>query len=104
LSDGTALHDLLGADFTLLSLRNELVPREFVAKFTRTGVPLECVALDDASLEKFYEAKFILVRPDVHIAWRGERLPDPDTLRSHVIGDTLKSEEGSTNLRTSISH
>jgi hypothetical protein len=36
-----------------------------------------------------YDADLALVRPDLHIAWRGNRAPDdPDALLAHVTGWT----------------
>jgi hypothetical protein len=42
-------------------------------------VPLRVVALADARFPALYQARFALVRPDQHVAWRGDRLP-PDCL------------------------
>ena len=39
----------------------------------------EIVAIDDAGIRALYERKLVLVRPDGHVAWRGDALP-PDTL------------------------
>ncbi|WP_352241341.1 hypothetical protein [Microbispora sp. NBRC 16548] len=38
-------------------------------------------------LEERYGAALVLVRPDQHVAWRGGRAEDPDTVLARVLGD-----------------
>jgi hypothetical protein len=77
LRDGTSLYDHLGAGFTLLAGRDtpnaEISPLERVA--AQRTVPLKVVLLDDARFAARYQARFALVRPDQHVAWRGSELP-----------------------------
>ena len=40
------------------------------------GVPLEVIDLDHPEAAVLFERRFVLVRPDGHIAWRGDRVPD----------------------------
>jgi hypothetical protein len=40
------------------------------------GVPLEIVPIDDPSIAALYERKLVLVRPDGHVAWRGDAPPE----------------------------
>ena len=39
-------------------------------------MPFEVVALDDPKVRETYERKFVLVRPDGHVAWRGDAIPE----------------------------
>jgi hypothetical protein len=51
------------------------------------GVPLEFVTLAEPQVAALYERKFVLVRPDGHVAWRADRMPDePDRLIDVVRG------------------
>ena len=51
------------------------------------GVPLDVVDLDHADAADIYENSLVLVRPDGHVAWRGNSLPDDVvSLVDHVRG------------------
>ena len=41
-----------------------------------TGIPLTVLPIDSAQARDLYEADFALIRPDQHVAWRGNKLPD----------------------------
>jgi hypothetical protein len=53
----------------------------------RIGAPLTVLAVDDPALAELYQAPYVLVRPDQHVAWRGEAWPsNARTLLNHVTG------------------
>ncbi len=75
--DGTAVFDLLGAGFTLLILGGSAaqgLPLRAAAE--AVGMPLQIRVFHEPQLARIYEKKFVLVRPDQHVAWRGNTLPD----------------------------
>ena len=39
------------------------------------GVPLRMVTIEEPEAATIYERKLVLVRPDGHVAWRGDRTP-----------------------------
>ena len=76
LADGRSTLDLFGERFTLLRLGGagpDAAP--FEAAATRAGVPLTVVRVDDAAVAARYVASLVLVRPDGHVAWRGDAAP-----------------------------
>ena len=80
LSDGRALHDLLSpTSYTLLRLggtREDTRPLERAFRVFRA--PLAILDVPDDHVRDVYGRDLILVRPDLHVAWRGNRLPrDP---------------------------
>ena len=88
LSDGTALFDHFGKDFTLLRLGGS---DEDTSAFTRSaadrGVPLTVFDEPDPETRALYEADLVLIRPDQYVAWRGDACPDdPGALIDLVRG------------------
>ncbi len=93
LPDGRSTLDLFGFGFVLLRLGADApdgAPLEAAA--AASAVPLEVIAVADAGIRTLYECKLALVRPDGHVAWRGEALPaDPAALIDRVRGAATDS-------------
>jgi 2-polyprenyl-6-methoxyphenol hydroxylase-like FAD-dependent oxidoreductase len=75
LNDGTAIFDRFGRDFTLLRFRDGSAA-PLVEAANRRGVPLMVVDIPDDEARRIYERDFVLIRPDQHVAWRGNNIPD----------------------------
>ena len=74
LADGSAVYDHLGTGLTLIVLDgSDAAAAQAAAK--ALGVPLQVQPISDANIRKVYERALILVRPDHHVAGRGDRLP-----------------------------
>lgn len=74
LADGTAVYDHLGPWFTLLVLQDaDAAPFERAA--SEAGVPVQVVSICDDTAWRIYGVPFLLIRPDQHVAWRGDTLP-----------------------------
>ena len=78
LEDHTAVQDLIPEHgFTLLRLRDHDEP----------GQPDRVLDVRDERARELYGADLILLRPDLHVAWRGNRPPDdPQALAMRVTG------------------
>jgi 2-polyprenyl-6-methoxyphenol hydroxylase-like FAD-dependent oxidoreductase len=74
LKDGRSTLDLFGKGFVLLAFA-DAATTSIVDAANRVGVPLEVVRLDDTKACETYERNFVLVRPDGHVAWRGDAIP-----------------------------
>ena len=81
LADGSALYDRLGPWFTLLRL-GDADPSPLI---DTAPVPLETVIVDDPAIAPIYEAKLVLVRPDTHVAWRGNACADGRAVWRQVL-------------------
>jgi len=76
LKDGRSTLDLFGKGFTLLDFSENITDTNtFTAAARRVGLPLQTVAIDDPKVCETYERPFVLIRPDGHVAWRGEEIP-----------------------------
>jgi len=88
LEDGTALQDRLGGGYTLLCLggtRTETAPLE--QAFAALKAPLSVMTVGDQRPRDIYGHDLLLLRPDLHIVWRGNRLPDrPEHLAAIATG------------------
>jgi 2-polyprenyl-6-methoxyphenol hydroxylase-like FAD-dependent oxidoreductase len=76
LDDGDALHDRLGLGYTLI--RQIGAPGscdELEAAFARLGAPFAVVVIRSDAAREVYGAEQVLVRPDLHVVWRGDELP-----------------------------
>lgn len=69
------LYDRLGPEFTLLRLGGSADAGPLRASAEARGVPLTETAVDHAEAREIYGADLVLIRPDHHVAWRGDRLP-----------------------------
>jgi len=49
------------------------------AAFKKIRAPLKVVHRDEERVREVYGASVFLLRPDLHIAWRGERCPEDAT-------------------------
>lgn len=73
----TSLYDLFGSGFTLLILdaNREEDLRRAMLEAKQAGIPLTSITPGDPALRTLYEAPMALIRPDQHVAWRGEQWP-----------------------------
>jgi 2-polyprenyl-6-methoxyphenol hydroxylase-like FAD-dependent oxidoreductase len=77
LDDGTALHDRIGDGFTLLRLGGTQADTTGLTQAMRaTGAPLSVLDIADDTPRAVYGYDLLLLRPDLHVAWRGNAPPD----------------------------
>ena len=88
LRDGRSTLDLFGKGFTLLVLSAKRIDvSRLTSAANKVPVPLEVCELDEPEVRELYERDFVLVRPDGHVAWRGDFIPDnPAVIIDRVRG------------------
>jgi 2-polyprenyl-6-methoxyphenol hydroxylase-like FAD-dependent oxidoreductase len=77
LADGRSTLDLFGRGFALIGFgaaAAEAAPLLEAAK--QRNLPLTFTAIAEPHIAALYERRFVLVRPDGHVAWRGDRMPE----------------------------
>ncbi|GAA5163133.1 FAD-dependent oxidoreductase [Pseudonocardia eucalypti] len=84
---GVSVHDRVGFGLTLLAID---APPELTNAFTdadRRGIPLDVVRVNGrADLRELYGAPLLLIRPDMHIAWRGDGADAADAVLALCAG------------------
>lgn len=93
LADGSSLYDHFADGFTLLRLGQAAMSQEdeILAAARARGVPLAVYEADDPDLAALYGAAYALIRPDQHVAWRGNAIDHPQRLLDMVCGAAEKS-------------
>ncbi len=85
LRDGSALYDKLGPWFTLLCF-GDADPSPLIDS---APAPLTTVIVDDHAIAPIYQARLVLVRPDTHVAWRGNDCQDGKAVWDKVLDGRL---------------
>lgn len=75
LADGRSTLDLFGKTFVLVISSSVADPRLLLAAAQQRGVPMATYQLTEPATQKLYEKAYVLVRPDGHVAWRGDEIP-----------------------------
>jgi hypothetical protein len=87
LRDGRSLYDALGPDYTLIRTDPSAQADALLAAAAQRRVPITLLDLDAPEGAVLYPRKFVLSRPDQHVAWRGDAVPsDPLVLIDLIRG------------------
>jgi 2-polyprenyl-6-methoxyphenol hydroxylase-like FAD-dependent oxidoreductase len=90
LRDGSAMQDRIGYDhgFTLLRLGGSTADASALARaFAAYGAPFRVLDIADERARDVYGCDLILLRPDMHIVWRGQDAPEePQRLAAVATG------------------
>jgi hypothetical protein len=89
LGNGRSLYDALGPEYTLLRLDPAPDATPLLAAARRQGLPLALLDIGGDAADRLYDRKLVLSRPDQHVAWRGDQIPDdPEALVRLLRGAT----------------
>lgn len=76
LADGRSILDLFGRGFALLGFGADAAEAAPLLEAARQrGLPVTFHAIAEPRLAALYERRWVLVRPDGHVAWRDDRMP-----------------------------
>jgi hypothetical protein len=67
---------LFGRSFVLLNFADAADASALETAAASRGMPFETVSLNDIDVASLYQRRLVLVRPDGHVAWRGDTAPD----------------------------
>jgi 2-polyprenyl-6-methoxyphenol hydroxylase-like FAD-dependent oxidoreductase len=84
--NGQSIFDLFGRDYTLLCFTFEAAThgKHWQQAAAAMGIPLDVVACTSPEARALYGADQVLIRPDHHVAWRGNAGADAQTLLAMV--------------------
>lgn len=86
LEDGGAIFDLFGLGFTLVRFA-DLDVDSLAAAAAERSMPLKIVDIREDHARTLYERDLVLIRPDHHVAWRGNTVPDrPGAILDRIRG------------------
>ena len=77
LDDGTPMQDHLPETYVLLRLGRKAASGSAVAQaYAAIKAPFQEVSIPSDRIRDLYQSDLILMRPDLHIVWRGNAVPD----------------------------
>jgi 2-polyprenyl-6-methoxyphenol hydroxylase-like FAD-dependent oxidoreductase len=95
LEAGRSIHDVIGDGYTLLRLGRASARVDTSAlehALRSTGAPLDVLRIDAPAPREVYGCDLILLRPDLHVAWRSNDAPaDARTLAMLVTGHSSRA-------------
>ena len=88
LDDGTPVQDRVGEGYTLMRLGSTSADTAMLESAMRArNAPLDVLTITDTVARDLYGYDLILLRPDMHVVWRGHRPPgDPGHLAALITG------------------
>lgn len=91
LADGASIHDRFGKWFTLVRFGSPAADTgAFEAAASAQNVPLDIIDIAEPAARDLYQCAFTLIRPDHHVAWRGDTLAvDAEKLIRQISGNGL---------------
>jgi len=91
MADGRSTLDLFGRGFVLMRLGSGAPAGDAIVRAAASaGIPLTVFSTTEAPVVHAYERRLVLVRPDGHVAWRGDAEPqDAQAVLARVTGRRL---------------
>jgi hypothetical protein len=88
LAGGDAMQDRIGDGYTLLRIGGARHDASALQKaFAAIGAPFQVLDVPDPAARDIYARDLVLLRPDMHVAWRGNTAPEkPERLAAMATG------------------
>ena len=82
--DGRSILDLFGKGFTLINLSG-IDTVTITEAANRAALPIATIEIAEPNVRAIYQRNLVLVRPDGHVAWRGDTLPENAAAIIHQV-------------------
>ena len=88
IQEGVSILDLMGSNFTLLCFNNKSQGiSNFLDCSKQMGIPLTILPIHDRDAAELYGNDFVLIRPDLMVAWRADEIPEnPEQILNIIRG------------------
>ncbi|MEM7114330.1 MAG: FAD-dependent oxidoreductase [Chloroflexota bacterium] len=87
LANNQSLYDALGSDYSLLRFDPTIPVAPLLDAAQQRRMPLTMLEIDPTLAPAAYTTKLLISRPDQHVAWRGNAIPDnPSALVAQLCG------------------
>ncbi len=86
LAETESLFDRFGPEFTLLRTNPAADTTALERAAHDRRLPLTTLTVPELDLRGLYAADLVMIRPDQHVAWRGDQVADPYTVIDHIRG------------------
>ena len=93
LADGRSVYDAFGSGYTLLRFSSGVDLDPLRAAAASCGMPLAVLEVDREATQvpPAYRNALIVCRPDQHVAWRGDRVPEASGRLVEVLRGAAKA-------------
>lgn len=103
LRDGRSLYDVIGGDYAVLCFGDAAQAAPLVAAAQAVNMPFRVVDVEtDDPLRAVYTRRFVIVRPDQHVAWRGDALPENPAELIDLLRGAAMSGAGAQRASTQV--
>jgi len=76
LHDGTSLYDHFSLGYTLIAHSPDSSQlQDFQLEMKSFAIPCKIISPQESGIAELYPKRFTLIRPDQHVAWRGDDIP-----------------------------
>jgi 2-polyprenyl-6-methoxyphenol hydroxylase-like FAD-dependent oxidoreductase len=86
MSPGVSVHDAIQDGYTLLRIGKERTDAAPLSRaFAAIGAPFHVLDVPVGAAREVYGFDYVLVRPDLHVVWRGNRMPEDATGLARLV-------------------
>ena len=90
LEEGVSIYDKFGKNFTLLVISNDISDANIlICEAKNIGIPIKLLKINDQDVLNLYKNKYVIIRPDLMVAWRSDSIPNkPVDILNKITGAT----------------
>jgi hypothetical protein len=77
LEEGVSIYDKFNKNFTLLVFTEDLIDaKKLISKAESIALPIHLLQINDKDVLNLYVNKYVIIRPDLMVAWRSDYIPE----------------------------